>query len=126
MYGRRVQAGASFDQVLEGARAHELARLRRYRRWWIAQQFAVIVVSGTILAACLPAMFGSDGDLQTWSLVASFFLGGWLGLLAMVGLVGTALLATAFALARIASVLRADDLDAFERTHRPWWVDAHR
>jgi hypothetical protein len=121
-----MQAGASFDQVLEGARAHEQARLWRYRRWWIAQQIAVIVVSGAVLAACLPAMSRSEGDLPTWSLVASFFLGGWLGLIAMVGLVGTALLATAFALARIASVLRADDLDAFERTHRPWWVDAHR
>lgn len=121
-----MQAGASFEQVLAGARSHEQARLRRYRRWWIAQQVAVIVVSGAILAACLPAMFGSQEDLRTWSLVASFLLGGWLGFVAMVGLVGTSLLATAFALVRIAAMARTSDLDAFERTHRPWWVDPQR
>lgn len=121
-----MAAAAPFDRVLADAHEHERRRLRRYRTRWLLQQAAVILVACGVLVASVPALIGSDDGLASWSLVGFFLVGGWIGYVALIGLVGVSLLVLLVALGRIVALLRADDVAAFERTHRPWWVDASR
>lgn len=89
------------------------------------QHVAVIVVASAVVAVCAPTLFGDD-EIDPWSALGVLATGGWFGTIALVGLTGFAVLAIPFSIARIVAVIRSDDLAAFERVHRPWWVERVR
>ncbi|MGN6694268.1 MAG: hypothetical protein ACTHN0_08825 [Aquihabitans sp.] len=121
-----IRERVPFDAVLADAHDQEARRLERYRTRWILQHIVLALVSVAVIAACVPSLVDSNEGRGGGFAIAVFLTGGWLGYIAVMAAVSGAAMVMVLATWRIAGIVRADDLGAYERAHAPWWAERSR